>query len=70
MDLDSVLHDVATNILDPNTSHPEINKLYNRGIGLHKDIGIDLAAKLRNLKDDKVYDMIMFIEQLNGQLNR
>ena len=70
MDLDSVLHDVASNILDPNTSNPDITKLYNRGIGLHKDMGSELTGKLRNLKDDKVYEIILFIEQLNGQLNR
>ena len=70
MDLDSVLHDVASNIPNPSSTSPQVNKLYNKGIGLHKDIGSDLTNKLRNLKDDKVYDIILYIEQLNGQLNR
>ena len=70
MDIDSVLHDVVSNIPDPNSSNPAINKLYSKGISLHKDMGSDLSVKLRNMKDDKVYEIILFIEQLNGQLNR
>lgn len=70
MNLESVIADVTSNILDPSTTNPELNKLYNRGISLRKEVGSDLVPKLKNLKDDKVYEIIVFIEQLNGQLNR
>jgi hypothetical protein len=70
MDIDSVMTDMASNILDPNTSNPDILKLYARGSALRKDTGSDLVPRLRNLKDEKVYEIIAFIEQLNGQLNR
>lgn len=70
MNLESVITDVTSNILDPSTTNPELNKLYNRGISLRKEVGSDLVPKLKNLKDDKVYEIIVFIEQLNGQLNR
>ncbi len=70
MDLDSVVQDVSANILNPNSEKSEIKKLYNRGINLRKENGSDLVPKLKNLKEDKVYDIVMFIEQLNNQLNR
>ena len=70
MDLDSVMQDVAENIPNPNSNNPDLNRLYTRGINLNKDTGSDLAPKLRNLKDDKVYEIIVCIEQLNGQLNK
>ncbi len=70
MDVDSVLHDIASNILEPNTDDQEINKLYKRGISLRKDIGSDIVPKLRNLKEDKLYEIINFVEQLNYKLNK
>jgi hypothetical protein len=70
MDLDSVVQDISANILNPNSDKVEIKKLYNRGLNLRKENGIDLVPKLKNLKEDKVYDIVMFIEQLNNQLNR
>lgn len=70
MDLDSVVEDVSANILNPNSDHPEIRRLYQRGLNLRKENGSDLVPKLRNLKEDKVYDIVMFIEQLNNQLNK
>lgn len=70
MDLDSVVQDISANILNPNSDKAEIKKLYNRGLNLRKENGTDLVPKLKNLKEDKVYDIVMFIEQLNNQLNR
>lgn len=70
MDVDSVLHDIASNILEPNTDDEEINRLYKRGIALRKDIGSDIVPKLKSLKDDKLYEIINFVEQLNYKLNK
>lgn len=70
MDVDSVLQDIASNILEPNTEDEEINKLYKRGISLRKDIGSDIVPKLKNLKEDKLYEIINFVEQLNYKLNK
>ncbi len=61
MDVDNVLNDVAANILNPNTDHPEINKLYQRGVSLRKETGSDIVPKLRSLKDEKLYEIIVFI---------
>lgn len=30
----------------------------------------DIVPKLRNLKEDKLYEIIIFIEQLNHKLNK
>lgn len=70
MDIDTVIRDVATNIIDPNSHNPDINRLYQRGIALRRDTGCDLVPKLKNLKEEKLHDIIVFIEQLNAQLNR
>ena len=70
MDVDSVLQDIASNILEPNTQDEEINKLYKRGLSLRKDIGSDIVPKLKSLKEDKLYDIINFVEQLNYKLNK
>lgn len=70
MDVDSVLSDIASNIPEPNTDDEEINKLYKRGTSLRKDIGYDIVPKLKNLKEDKLYEIINFVEQLNYKLNK
>ena len=70
MDVDSVLKDVAANISDPGTDHPELSRLYTKGAGLSRDIATDLVPKIRNLKDDKIYEVIVYIEHLNNQLNK
>lgn len=36
LDIDKVLEDVSTNIINPNTTNSEINKLYERGVALKK----------------------------------
>ena len=70
MDLDSVINDVATNILEPFSESPEINNLYIKGSNLRKDMGNELVPRLKNLKDEKVYEVVVYIEHLNNQLNR
>jgi hypothetical protein len=44
--------------------------LYKRGSNLNKDIGGDLVPRLKNLKEDKLHEIVIFIEQLNAQLNK
>ena len=51
MDLDSVINDVAANILEPFSESSEINNLYAKGTNLRKDMGNDLVPRLKNLKD-------------------
>ena len=70
MDLDSVLQDVANNIIHPSSEQPQLLKLYQKGKALRKDTGNDLVQRLKILKEDKIYDIVIFIEQLNNQLNR
>jgi len=70
LDIDSVIRDVSTNIIDPNTDNPDINRLYQRGIALKKEVGNDLVPRLKILKEDKLHEIISFIEQLNSQLNK
>lgn len=55
MDVEAVIHDISTNILQPNTEDEEINKLHQRGVTLTKDIANDIIPKLKNLKEDKLY---------------
>ncbi len=61
MDVESVLHDVSTNILEPNTEDEEIVSLYRRGVSLRKDVANDIIPKLKSLKEDKLYEVILFI---------
>lgn len=70
MDLDNVIKDVSANILEPNTSNPDINSLYERGVALKKESGSDLIPKLKSLKEDKLYEIIIVVEQLNAMLNK
>jgi len=70
MDIDTVIRDVSNNIIEPNSDNPEINKLYQRGATLKKEIGSDLVPRLKILKEDKLHEIVIFIEQLNAQLNR
>lgn len=50
MDIDSVLRDISTNIIDPNTDNEKIHRMYKKGSTLHRDMGGDLIPKLKNLK--------------------
>lgn len=61
MDIDTVIRDVSNNIIEPNSDNPEINKLYQRGVALKKEIGSDLVPRLKNLKEDKLHEIIIFI---------
>jgi hypothetical protein len=70
MDVESVLRDISSNILVPNTEDEEITKLYKRGTELTKDMAADIMPKLRSLKEDKLHEIILFIEQLNYKLNK
>ncbi len=70
MDIDNVLQDISTNIIEPNSEDPEILKMYKRGASLKREVAGELIPKLKNLKEDKVYEIILFIEQLNHQLNK
>ena len=70
MDIDTVIHDVSTNIIEPNSDNPDINRLYQRGATLKREVGSELVPRLKNLKEDKLHDIVIFIEQLNAQLNK
>ena len=70
MDVESVLHDVSSNILEPNTEDEEIIRLHQRGVSLTKDVANDIIPKLKSLKEDKLYEIILAIEQLNTNLNK
>jgi len=70
MDVDSILHDMATNIPEPNTDDEDLIDLYRRGSGLRKEIAVDFMLKLKNLKEDKLYETAVFVEQLNLKLNK
>lgn len=70
MDVEGVLKDISSNILIPNTEDEEITRLYKRGTELSKDMASDIMPKLRSLKDDKLHEIILFIEQLNFKLNK
>lgn len=70
IDVDIVLRDIASNIIEPNTDDEEINNLYQRGIALNKDITVDILPKLRSLKEEKLHQIYQFIDQLNLKLNK
>jgi hypothetical protein len=70
MSVESVIHDVASNIQEPNTSDEEIIKLHQRGIGLKKEMIKDIVPKLKSLKGDKLREIMLFIEGLNVKLNK
>lgn len=61
LDIDSVLRDIATNILEPDTDDPEINRLYERGKSLNREMGEDMVKRLRGLKEEKMYEMIGYV---------
>lgn len=44
--------------------------MHQKGISLKRDMANDIVPKLRNLKEDKLYEIILFIEQLNHKLNK
>lgn len=70
MDVETVLRDISSNILPLDSEDEEINRLYAKGASLSKEIAGELVPRLKNLKDDKIIDIILFIEQLNYQLNK
>ena len=43
MDIDTVIHDVSTNIIEPNSDNPDINRLYQRGATLKREVGSELT---------------------------
>lgn len=70
MDIDCILADISRNILEPNTDDQDIMALYNRGKNLRRDMGSDYSTRLKALKEDKLTNLTMALEQLNHQLNR
>jgi hypothetical protein len=70
MDIDCILADISRNILEPNTDDHDIMALYNRGKNLKRDMGSDYSTRLKALKEDKLTNLTMALEQLNHQLNR
>ena len=60
IDLDTVLKDFSDSIPEPNTDNPQILELYNKGRLFSKEYANDLANRLKNLKEDKIQDIIMY----------
>lgn len=68
-ELDIMLKDFSQAIPMPNTENPQILELYNKGRSLGKELNNDLVPKLKTLKEDKLQDLIIYIEQLQSSLN-
>jgi hypothetical protein len=69
VELDTMLKDFSQAIPMPNTENPQILELYNKGRSLGKELNNDLVPKLKTLKEDKLQDLIIYIEQLQSSLN-